>query len=227
MHVAIIPDGNRRWAKAHGLSTVEGHEAGFQALKTLLTECRNDGPDTLSFYAFSTENFSRPQTEVKALFGLLDRVLESFTKELIENKILLHISGGRDNLDSRLLKKLDKAQERCALSADGKFTLNICLNYGAQQEITGIARSFAEKVQQGTLHPEEITTQLFEQSLFFPRPIDLLIRTSGEERISNFMLWQAAYAEFYFTTKLWPDFTPEVFREALKKYEQRQRRFGS
>ncbi|MGL5721162.1 MAG: polyprenyl diphosphate synthase [Brevinema sp.] len=227
MHVAIIPDGNRRWAKAQGLSPVEGHEAGFRALKTLLTECRNDGPNTLSFYAFSTENFSRPQTEVKALFGLLDRVLESFTKELIDNKILLHVSGLRDNLDARLLKKLDKAQERCALVADGKFTLNICLNYGAQQEIADIARKFAQQASTGALNPEDITPQLFEQSLFFPKPIDLLIRTSGEERISNFMLWQAAYAEFYFTSKLWPDFTPKVFREALDEYAKRQRRFGS
>lgn len=227
MHVGIIPDGNRRWAKAKGLPAVEGHEAGFRALKTLLQECREDGPKVLSFFAFSTENFSRAEAEVKGLFALLDRVLAGFTKELTAHKIRLLITGSRKGLSAGLLKKLDKAVDACAKAADGNFTLNICLNYGGMQELADTAQGLAAQCLNGGLQPHEITPELFERHLTALPPIDLLIRTSGEQRISNFMLWQCAYAELYFPPELWPDFTPQLFRKALKEFQRRQRRFGT
>lgn len=226
-HVGIIPDGNRRWAKTKGLSTVEGHEAGFLALKALLDQCRNDGPKILSFYAFSTENFSRAETEVKGLFSLLEKVLSGFTKELVRNRIRLLITGSRKGLTAGLLKKLDEAVATCAKSSDGEFILNICLNYGGQQALADTALSLARQCLAGNISPDDITTELFQRTLSPLPPVDLLIRTSGEQRISNFMLWECAYAEFYFPNELWPDFTPEVFRRALDEFRRRQRRFGS
>lgn len=226
-HVGIIPDGNRRWAKAKGLPTVEGHEAGFLALKVLLDQCRNEGPKILSFYAFSTENFSRAETEVKGLFSLLEKVLSGFTKELVRNKIRLLITGNRKGLSAGLLKKLDEAVATCAKASNGEFILNICLNYGGQQALADTAQGLARQCLAGNISPDDITPELFQRTLSPLPPVDLLIRTSGEQRISNFMLWECAYAEFYFPSELWPDFTPEVFRRALDEFRRRQRRFGS
>ncbi|MGL4562137.1 MAG: polyprenyl diphosphate synthase [Brevinema sp.] len=222
-HVAIIPDGNRRWATQHNYSSNKGHEAGFEALRLILKECKDSGPTILSFYAFSTENFSRSATEVNHLLALLERVLEKFSQELCDNNIQLRISGSTNNLSKNLIKKLKKAQEKCH---QGDFILNICFNYGGQEDIIQAAKRIAEDYKNNEISLEEINH--FESYLWNGElpPVDLMIRTSGEQRISNFMLWQCAYAEFYFSLKLWPDFTPEDFNNALKDFHQRKRRYG-
>lgn len=223
-HVGIIPDGNRRWANNHQLQTHKGHEAGFEALRTILKECKDSGPTILSFYAFSTENFKRSTHEINNLFGLLENVLEKFSKELYENNIQLRISGSTKNLSNNLLKKLKNAQELCK---DGNFILNICFNYGAQEDIIQAAKTIAEQYRNNEISLDDIDnfgSYLWNGDL---PPIDLLIRTSGEERISNFMLWQSAYAELYFSSKLWPDFLPEDFNQALKEFQNRKRRYGA
>lgn len=224
-HIAIIPDGNRRWAKLNNLATSKGHEAGFEALRVLLKESRSLGIKYLSFYAFSTENFNRSDTEVTQLFTLLENVLDKFAKELKKNNIQLRISGSQKNLPSKLLAKLQQATELCK---DGEFTLNICFNYGSQEEFIHIGQIIAEDVQKGLLKPEQITHKYIQQHLWngdLP-PVDLMIRTSGEYRISNFMLWQCAYAEFYFSPKLWPDFNIQDLNLAITEFNSRQRRYG-
>ncbi len=224
-HIAIIPDGNRRWAKNHSLATAKGHEEGFEALRSILKRGKELDIKTLSFYAFSTENFNRTQTEVQQLFSLLENVLDKFSRELKENHIQLRISGSRERLSSNLLKKLDDAMELCA---EGEFILNICFNYGAQEEFTHIAKNIAKNVANGKLSENDISEEYIQSQLWngdLP-PVDLLIRTSGEYRISNFMLWQCAYAEFYFSPKLWPDFNFEDLLTAIQEYNNRQRRYG-
>ena len=224
-HVAIIPDGNRRWAKSSSLTTPQGHEAGFEALRRILKECKDSGPTILSFYAFSTENFNRSQVEVNQLFNLLENVLENFSKELKENKIQLRISGSQQNLSKKLIQKLSEATQLCS---EGDFILNICFNYGAQEEFVKIGKEIAQKAQKNEITEKDIDLAYISSHLWngdLP-PVDLLIRTSGEYRISNFMLWQCAYAEFYFSPRLWPDFSPQDFLEALEAFEKRQRRYG-
>ncbi len=218
-HIAIIPDGNRRWAKKHALAVHRGHESGFEALRAILKEGRSLGVKTLSFYAFSTENFNRTQNEVKQLFSLLENVMEKFAQELKAEKIQLRISGSRKNLSPALLQKLDDA---VALCAEGDFILNICFNYGSKEEIIRACRKIAES---GEKNIDEALFQSYLWNGDLP-PVDLLIRTSGEYRISNFMLWQCAYAEFYFSPKLWPDFTIEDLKLAIAEYDTRQRRYG-
>ncbi|MGL5955789.1 MAG: polyprenyl diphosphate synthase [Brevinema sp.] len=223
-HIAIIPDGNRRWAKKHSLSTAKGHEAGFETLRTLLKECHQFGPKILSFYAFSTENFKRNKAEIQQLFSLLEQVLDQFAQELTKNNIQLRISGSQNNLSPKLIKKLNNALQRCT---QGDFILNICFNYGAQEELISVAKEIVRVAD--TLKEEDITAEYIQSHLWngdLP-PVDLLIRTSGEYRISNFMLWQCAYAEFYFSDKLWPDFNAQDLSMALEEYHNRQRRYGT
>lgn len=225
-HVAIIPDGNRRWAKQNNLNTVKGHEAGFEALRNILKECKNSGPKILSFYAFSTENFNRSKLEVQQLFSLLENVMDKFSQELKENNIQLRISGSQKGLSSKLLKKLNQATNLCSF---GDFILNICFNYGAQEEFINIGKTIVNKSLAGQLKEDDITKEYIESLLWngdLP-PVDLLIRTSNEFRISNFMLWQCAYAEFYFSSKLWPDFNPADFLIALEEFQNRHRRYGT
>ncbi len=225
-HVAIIPDGNRRWAKQNNLNTTKGHEAGFESLRKILKECKDSGPKVLSFYAFSTENFNRSKLEVQQLFSLLENVLDKFSQELKENNIQLRISGSQKGLSSTLLKKLNQATSLCS---SGDFILNICFNYGAQEEFINIGKTLVKKSLSGQLQEDDITKEYIESLLWngdLP-PVDLLIRTSNEYRISNFMLWQCAYAEFYFTSKLWPDFTPSDFLITLEEFQNRHRRYGT
>lgn len=225
-HIAIIPDGNRRWAKANNLTSAQGHEAGFLALKKILEECCDSGPEILSFYAFSVENFKRSESEIKNLFSLLEKILKNFVRELKKQNIKLIITGSRKELPSTLAKKLNQACQECST---GKFILNIYLNYGSQQEIIQAVQQIAQQCLTDTLQPADITKELLE-TFINPHnlpPVDLLIRTSGEYRISNFLLWQCAYSEFLFSPKLWPDFTPEDFQNALIEFKNRNRRFGT
>ena len=225
-HVAIIPDGNRRWAKKDNLVISKGHEAGFEVLRKILKECKDSGPKILSFYAFSTENFNRSQLEIKQLFSLLENVLDKFSQELKENNIQLRISGSQTNLSQTLLKKLKQATTLCS---SGDFILNICFNYGSQEEFINIGKIIVKQSQAGEIQEANITKEYINSLLWngdLP-PVDLLIRTSDEYRISNFMLWQCAYAEFYFSSKLWPDFTAADFDIALEEFQKRHRRYGT
>ena len=217
-HVAIIMDGNGRWAKARHLPRVVGHQRGVEAVRALVRAAREMGLETLTLYAFSTENWSRPEDEVSALMGLLKRYILADLKEFVENNVRLRIIGNYRALPADVVTLLDDALAKTAHN-DGT-TLVVALNYGAQDEI---ARAAAKAAAKGEVTPESIAAELDTASL---PPLDLLIRTSGEVRLSNFLLWQAAYAEMVFTEVLWPDFTPAHLEAALAEYAQRERRYG-
>lgn len=219
-HVGIILDGNRRWAKKNGLSASEGHREGFETFNDIANYALERGVKFLTVYAFSTENWSRSKEEVSFLMGFMAQVLKARIKELHKKGVRFLWLGSRDNLAESFLQLLAEAEE---LTKDNTTaTLALCFNYGGQQEIADAARAVQASRQ-------EITTTAIESHLYggtqIP-PIDFLIRTSGEQRISNFMLWRAAYSELYFTDVLWPDFTAEEFDKALAEYAKRQRRFG-
>jgi undecaprenyl diphosphate synthase len=217
-HVAIIMDGNGRWAKQRHLPRAVGHQRGVEAVRTLVRAAREMGLETLTLYAFSTENWRRPEDEVSALMGLLKRYIVSDIDEFVANNVRLRIIGDHAALPSDVVALLDDALVRTA-GNDGT-TLVIALNYGSQDEIVRAASKAAAK---GLVTAEAIEAELDTASL---PPLDLLIRTSGEMRLSNFLLWQAAYAEMWFTDVLWPDFTPEHLRDALAAFGQRERRYG-
>jgi len=226
-HVAIIMDGNGRWAKARGLPRTAGHQAGTQAAERLIRFATRDlGLRYLTLYAFSTENWSRPTEEVDFLLDLLDRFITEKLREFVEEGVHLTVLGDLTPLSPRLRETVERA---IAATADNtKLHLNVALNYGARQEIIRACRALAKAAAQGELDPgaigeEEITAALYTARI--PDP-DLIIRTSGEMRLSNFLLWQAAYTELYFTPTLWPDFTPEELMKAIEVYQQRERRFG-
>ena len=225
-HVAIIMDGNGRWAKQRQLSRVKGHEKGAEAVRTTVRTCRELGVPFLTLYAFSTENWQRPKTEVSALMGLLRRFLEAELRELLKNGIRLHVIGRRERLPGTVQKALAAAvQETRQNSA---LQLNLALSYGGRDEITRAAQSLAVEVQAGRLRPADITEELLSARLDtagIPDP-DLLIRTGGDMRVSNFLLWQLAYTEIFVTPTLWPDFTPELFQQILNDFQSRERRFG-
>jgi len=225
-HVAIIMDGNGRWAKQRQLSRVKGHEKGAEAVRTTVRTCRELGVPFLTLYAFSTENWQRPKTEVSALMGLLRRFLEAELRELLKNGIRLHVIGRRERLPGNVQKALAAAvQETRQNSA---LQLNLALSYGGRDEITRAAQSLAVEVQAGRLRPADITEELLSARLDtagIPDP-DLLIRTGGDMRVSNFLLWQLAYTEIFVTPTLWPDFTPELFQQILNDFQSRERRFG-
>jgi len=224
--VAIIMDGNGRWAKQRQLSRVKGHEKGAEAVRTTVRTCRELGIPFLTLYAFSTENWQRPKTEVNALMGLLRRFLEAELRELLKNGIRLHVIGRRERLPGNVQKALAAAvQETRQNSA---LQLNLALSYGGRDEITRAAQSLAVEVQAGRLRPADITEELLSARLDtagIPDP-DLLIRTGGDMRVSNFLLWQLAYTEIFVTPTLWPDFTPELFQQILNDFQSRERRFG-
>jgi len=224
-HIAIIPDGNRRWAKLNHLSSIQGHEAGFKALRLLLQEYKDNNIKILSFYAFSTENFKRSTQEINNLFSLLERVINDFSTELAKNNIQLRISGTEKGLSDKLINKLNLAKEKCK---NGKFILNIGFNYGSQEEILQTTKHLMQEYKNNQLTLEEVNQEYFTNHLWTSDlpPVDLLIRTSGEYRISNFMLWQCAYAELYFTEKLWPDFKVTDLKDAIQQYHYRHRRYG-
>lgn len=225
-HVAIIMDGNGRWAKKKGYMRAIGHENGVDALRNIATAAAEIGVKHLTVYAFSSENWKRPKSEVNALMTLLVSSLRKELKTLNDNDIRLCAIGQTDTLPTRCHREL---QEVIRLTEKhNHMDLVLALSYGSRQEMVNATRSLAYKVQQGKLKPEEITEHHFEQALYtreFPDP-DLLIRTSGECRISNYLLWQIAYSELYFTETLWPDFTKEKFYEAILSYQNRERRYG-
>ena len=226
-HVAVIMDGNGRWANAHGLSRVAGHKRGVEAVRSLIKSCIEHEIPYLSIFAFSSENWNRPESEVSALMDLLGNALETQTKKLNENGVQLRLLGDLTRLSQPLQKMANEAQ---ALTADNtKLVLNAAVNYGGRWDITQACKRLAQQVADGELGPQEITEekiQSFISTSDIPDP-DLCIRTSGEYRISNFLLWQSAYSEFYFTDILWPDFDGDAFTDALLKYARRDRRFGN
>jgi undecaprenyl diphosphate synthase len=221
-HVAIIMDGNRRWAKAHGTPTLRGHMKGQQTLHRLTRYAFTHGVKYLSVYAFSTENWQRTQAEVGYLMRQVAAALAKHTDEFVEEGIRIVFLGVRDDLDGKVLGAIEQAE--AATAANTKATLAACFNYGGQQEIVDATKS----IMSSDINAADITPELFSEHLYQPDvpPIDLLIRTGGEQRLSNFMLWRAAYAELAFTDTYWPDFSDEEFAQLLETYAQRARRFG-
>ena len=225
-HVAVIMDGNGRWAKSKGKPRIIGHQKGVDALKDLLRCCKDWGIPALTAYAFSTENWGRPQAEVQFLMTLFERVLRRELQEMKEENVKIRFVGNLEDLPDSLRQEIDRSMEDTKDNQGIQFT--VATNYGGRHEIIQACQAIANKVEQGNLKPEQIDEKLFEQHLYtqgIPHP-DLLIRTSGEMRISNFLLWQMAYAEIYVTSTLWPDFDREEFHQALITYQSRDRRFG-
>ncbi len=225
-HVAIIMDGNGRWAQRRGLRRVRGHAAGAESVRLVVRQARKVGISYLTLYAFSEENWQRPGTEIRALMALLTRYLHRELKEMQDNQIAFRAMGNLSRLPQEVQKELAKT---AAATAEGaQMVLTLALSYGARSEIVEAAKNIAREIQAGRLSPENIDHDLFARHLLtadLPDP-DLLIRTSGEFRLSNFLLWQSAYTELYFTDTLWPDFREEEFMKALWEYQQRDRRFG-
>lgn len=225
-HVAIIVDGNRRWAKQRMLPVSMGHKAGFDRLREIARYAVGDrGVFVLSLYVFSTENFSRDAKEVGYLMDLFANNFRTIADEMNERGCKVLFSGRREGLQQRVLDAMDYMMD---LTKDNeKGIVNFCLNYGSHAELTDATRAIAAEVKAGTLEPEAIDEKVIEKHLYRDLPpVDLMIRTSGEERLSNFLLWQCAYAEFYFTDTLFPDFTKECFDKALAEYARRDRRMG-
>ena len=226
-HVAIIMDGNGRWARARGLPKVEGHRQGTEAVRTAIEAAIRNGVRYLTLYGFSSENWNRPRREVDDLMGLLRRYLRSEIAELHKNNIRLRVIGDRTQLSGDIVRLIEESEAQTA--GNTKLDLILALSYGGRDEITAAAQRLGEKVQSGELAPGGITEDEFVKCLEtadIPDP-DLLIRTSGEKRISNFLLWQLAYAEFVFLDALWPEFTAEHFGQALSEFGLRDRRFGA
>ena len=225
-HIAIIMYGNGRWAEARGLPKVLGHKQGVESVRKVVKACLNTGVKYLTLYAFSTENWSRPDYEVKALFKLLENFIDNEFKLFHDNGIRLNVIGEREKIQKDLLAKVEGFEKDTAIY--DKLMLNIALSYGARQEILNAAKTLAEEVKNGKLKSQDIDEKIFSGRLYTagqPDP-DLLIRTSGEMRVSNFLLWQISYAEFYVTETLWPDFDENEFNKAIEEYNKRDRRFG-
>ncbi|WP_294123749.1 isoprenyl transferase [Sphingomonas sp.] len=225
-HVAIIMDGNGRWAAKRGLPRVAGHRAGAEAVRTTLKAAAKIGIEVLTLYAFSSENWRRSEEEVSDLKGLLGYYLERELDELDRQGVRLLLIGDHHAFGPQLVERLERAVKRTA--ANDRLTLVVALGYGARSEIAGAARKLAARVKAGELDPSEIDENKFGSELMtadLPE-LDLMIRTSGEKRLSNFLLWQAAYAELIFTDTLWPDFDEEALKAALEEYSGRQRRYG-
>jgi undecaprenyl diphosphate synthase len=225
-HVAVIMDGNGRWAKQRGLPRIEGHRRGATALKEILRYCKDLGVKTLTAYAFSTENWSRPTGEVNFLMSLFERLLQKELKEMEEESVCINFIGDLTPLPTSLQQEMHRSMERTK-NNQGVF-FNVAINYGSRHEMINACKAIAHKVQQGELSAEAIDDQTISKHLYTsasPDP-DLLIRTSGEMRLSNFMLWQLAYTEIYVTDTLWPDFNSQQFDRAIFSYQQRDRRFG-
>lgn len=225
-HVAIIMDGNGRWASERGLPRAIGHRMGVEAVRRTVRAAIRLKIDYLTLYSFSTENWSRPADEINDLMGLMKRFIRRDLAELHESGVRVLVIGERDNIDPELLAMIDEAVE--VTKANRRLNLVIAFNYGARGEIANAARRLAERVATGDMLPADITPESLAAELdtsSIPDP-DLLIRTSGEERLSNFLLWQCAYAEFVFLEEYWPDFGEELLRFAINKYQARERRYG-
>ena len=225
-HIAIVMDGNGRWAQKRGLPRTAGHAAGSEVFRKIATYCKDIGVKYLTVYAFSTENWKRSEEEINAIMGLLKQYLFEAIEKMEKDQIRLRFFGDLSRLSPELRALADETADISA-RYDG-FQANICLNYGGRDEILRAARAFAERCAAGVESPDHLTEELFGQMLFsagVPDP-DLIIRPSGEIRISNFLLWQSAYAEYYFTDVLWPDFSPEELELAITSFNKRNRRFG-
>jgi len=225
-HIAIIMDGNNRWAKARGLTGIAGHKAGVERIRDVLSCARDNGVNTVSLFAFSSENWQRPKVEVRGLMSLFSTYLKNESKSLQDDGIRLTVVGNRDRFSKRLNNLIDDVE---AMTSKGQLNLILCVDYGGRWDIARAARQLAVEVEKGALKPSEIDeasfdTQICNNGVSAP---DLCIRTAGERRISNFMLWQMAYTEFYYTDCYWPDFDNRSLNMAIQEYHRRQRRFGS
>jgi undecaprenyl diphosphate synthase len=225
-HVAVIMDGNGRWAKQKGKFRVFGHKNGVNSVRETIEAAAEIGVKVLTLFAFSTENWSRPKKEVDTLMSLLATSLKNELKSLQDNKIQLRAIGNLDNLPEKAHKELDEVISKT--SNNKRMILNLALSYGSRAEIVNAVKSISKKVVNNELKIENIDEKTINNHLYtFSLPdVDFLIRTSGEKRISNFLLWQIAYAELYFTNTLWPDFKKQDFFEAIKEYQNRERRYG-
>jgi len=226
-HVALIMDGNGRWAKARGLPRTAGHQAGARAAERLIRFIGERlGLKYVTFYAFSTENWDRPPEEVDYLMDLLQQFVEDKLREFVESGVRLHVAGEIAGLPPRLAETVRRAVRETEEGA--RLNVTIALNYGSRQEIVRACKEIAKRVAEGHLSPADVAEETVRERLYVPElpDPDLIIRTSGEMRLSNFLLWQAAYAEFYFTDTLWPDFTPAEFVQAISGFQRRERRFG-
>ena len=224
-HIAIIMDGNGRWAKQRGLPRTAGHAAGAEAFRRIANYCRTLGVEYLTVYAFSTENWKRSQEEVAGIMKLLRRYLEEALRDMEKNRVRFCFFGDLTKLSPDLQALCDRAQKQ---SEDYDVQVNFCLNYGGRDEIVQAARRFARDAADGKCRPEELTEEAFSSYLYsegVPDP-ELIIRPSGEKRTSNFLLWQSAYSEYVFMNVLWPDFSPADLDAAIEEYHRRNRRFG-
>jgi undecaprenyl diphosphate synthase len=227
LHIAIIMDGNGRWAKARGLPRTLGHHAGIEAVRRTIEAAMRQGVGYLTLYSFSSENWRRPATEVGELMGLLRTYLRSELANLHKEGIRIRVIGDKKQLPPDIVDMMTRAEE--LTEGNKKLTLTLALNYGGRQEITAAARDLAKAVERGQMQADAIDEHVFQSFLFtggMPDP-DLVIRTSGEKRISNFLLWQSAYAEYIFMDVLWPDFSGEHLTQAIEEFTRRDRRYGA
>jgi undecaprenyl diphosphate synthase len=225
-HVAIIMDGNGRWAQRRGLPRIHGHQVGTESVRAIVRACKKAGVKYLTLYAFSVENWVRPKTEIRGLMRILKRFLTREEKELHENQVRLRVIGRLHDLPADVQAELKRVMKVTEQYTGGQLIL--ALSYGGRAEMVDAVRSIADKVKKGEISPDSIDEMTIAENLYapdIPDP-DLMIRTSGEYRISNFLLWQLSYAEFYITDVLWPDFREEEFARALEAYSRRRRRFG-
>lgn len=226
-HIAVIMDGNGRWAKKRGMPRTAGHKVGAETFRSIATYCKDIGVKYFTVYAFSTENWKRPAEEVDTLMNLFRRYLKEAIETMAEKNVAVQVIGDLSVLEEDI-QKLIADCNREAQNLENPAIATLCINYGGRDEIKNAVRALARKVQAGELLPEDITESMISEHLYtaaMPDP-DLIIRPSGEIRTSNFLLWQSAYAEYYFTDILWPDFKPEHLEQAIEAYNKRQRRYG-
>lgn len=225
-HIGIIMDGNGRWAKKRGLPRTAGHAVGVKVFKNIVFYAKDMGIKNLTVYAFSTENWKRPENEVKKIMQLLEQMIDEALDDFMKHKVRIRFLGEREKIPSKLLEKMNRVSELTAQFSD--TTLYIALNYGGRQEIVSAARKIANDCLNGKIKPEDINVDSFGGYLYYDDfvSVDLVIRPSGEQRISNFLLWQSAYAELWYSDVLWPDFKPKHLEQAIYDYQQRNRRFG-
>ena len=225
-HIAIILDGNRSWAKAHGIPATDGHKHGAKVLESISKYANKIGIKYLTVYAFSTENWKRSKEEVNLLMSLFENYLDNYSKEALKENIKVNIIGTREGLSKKLIGKIDKCE---ILTKDCTgLNMNIALNYGSREEITNAVKNIVKQVKEETLDIQDISEDYITKNLYtshMPDP-DLVIRTSGQQRLSNFLLWQLAYAEFLFVDKHWPDFTEQDLDSAIAEYIKRNRKYG-
>ena len=225
-HLAVTMDGNGRWAKMRGKPRTDGHRAGIDALRRLVEYCIRYSIDYVTVFSFSSENWSRPADEVNFIFGLLKRFVASDLQKLAENNVRIRISGSREGLEPNILQLIDKAEEETANNAG--LNLIVAFNYGGKAELVNAARTLAKAVRDGVMDVNDITESSISEALYLndvPEP-EVVLRTSGEQRFSNFLLWQAAYSELIFIDEYWPDFNEESFLRVLEDFTRRERRFG-